>query len=349
MAKDPAVLFYTSDFVLGTMFMTYEQKGQYIHILCIQHQGGKLPKEFMVRILGSMENPVWEKFEVDEEGYYFNKRMMVEAAKRKAYTDSRRNARAKCDEDNVRIYLIRDNETGNIKIGSSVNPTRRLSEMLNQTSPAILSGTNRDYELLWFSNPTIRLEEGKLHKKYKHLRVTGEWFVLTKKEIDEIRTLFHTLERTLEHNTLSTENENEDIDKDVLDLKDKIDVVKNDWNHFAKSYGLSEVIKLSDKRKSGVTSRLSEKEFNMVNILQEIRISDFLKGSTGWKVDFDFVFCSANNYLKILEGKYRNGNNQSSPKQSDATKRATFRHGPEQIQNLKSLEESLRHRESGGG
>lgn len=24
----------------------------------------------------------------------------------------------------------------------------------------------------------------------------------------------------------------------------------------------------------------------------------------GWRVDFDFVFCSAINYLKIMEGKY---------------------------------------------
>jgi len=40
--------------------------------------------------------------------------------------------------------------------------------------------------------------------------------------------------------------------------------------------------------------------------LKKIHISDGLRGGykTGWKVDFDFVFCSKHNYLKILEGKY---------------------------------------------
>ena len=40
MAKDPAFLFYTSDFLTGTMFMTNEQVGIYIRLLCSQHQHG---------------------------------------------------------------------------------------------------------------------------------------------------------------------------------------------------------------------------------------------------------------------------------------------------------------------
>ena len=42
MAKDPAFLFYPSDFLTGTMFMTDEQVGKYIRLLCAQHQKGHL-------------------------------------------------------------------------------------------------------------------------------------------------------------------------------------------------------------------------------------------------------------------------------------------------------------------
>ncbi len=43
--NDPAFLFYSSDFLVGTIFMPYEQKGKYITLLCMQHQIGHLTKE----------------------------------------------------------------------------------------------------------------------------------------------------------------------------------------------------------------------------------------------------------------------------------------------------------------
>lgn len=36
--KDPAFLFYSSDFLSGTMLMTDEEIGQYIKLICLQHQ-----------------------------------------------------------------------------------------------------------------------------------------------------------------------------------------------------------------------------------------------------------------------------------------------------------------------
>ena len=40
--KDPAFLFYSSDFLTGTMFFTDEQVGKYIRLLCAQHQKGQI-------------------------------------------------------------------------------------------------------------------------------------------------------------------------------------------------------------------------------------------------------------------------------------------------------------------
>ena len=51
MAKDPAVLFYTSDFLSSTFTMSDEQVGRYIRLLCIQHQKGKLADKDLKNIL----------------------------------------------------------------------------------------------------------------------------------------------------------------------------------------------------------------------------------------------------------------------------------------------------------
>lgn len=45
MAKDPAFLFYSKDWLEGTMEMTAEEKGVYIDLLAHQHQKGSLPSE----------------------------------------------------------------------------------------------------------------------------------------------------------------------------------------------------------------------------------------------------------------------------------------------------------------
>jgi len=87
------------------------------------------------------------------------------------------------------------------------------------------------------------------------------------------------------------------------------------WNSFAKKHGLAEVIKLSDKRIKSIKQRKSEKEFDLIKIFGFITDSPFLKGDnkTGWKIDFDFIFCSKNNYLKILEGKYNGTYKRNTP------------------------------------
>ena len=89
-------------------------------------------------------------------------------------------------------------------------------------------------------------------------------------------------------------------------------------------------------------ARLKESDFSFDKIVSEIAVSDFLRGSTGWKVDFDFVFCSANNYLKILEGKYRNGTSKPSIRPDSQIARATFTHGVAEKERLAALEEKLR-------
>jgi hypothetical protein len=111
----------------------------------------------------------------------------------------------------------------------------------------------------------------------------------------------------------------QDTEQDTVQTQNRIQTNKNDknvkndkeyniyaqWNEFAVNNHLAQILQLSDKRRSAINKRLSEKEFDMAKIFELIKMSDFLLGKKGdWKVTFDFVFCSTTNYLKILEGKY---------------------------------------------
>ena len=87
--KDPAVLFYPSDFIAGTTLMSYTERGMYITLLCLQRLKGHLKASEMEQICDFNE-AVMEKFEIDDKGLYYNPRMDEEIQKRKDFTESRR-------------------------------------------------------------------------------------------------------------------------------------------------------------------------------------------------------------------------------------------------------------------
>lgn len=96
MAKNPAFLFYTDNFMGGTMFFTDEQVGQYIRLLCAEHHTGHLSKEQMIRFCGGKEDKmIFEKFSIDADGRYFNERLEAEIAKRDNFSGSRSNNSSK--------------------------------------------------------------------------------------------------------------------------------------------------------------------------------------------------------------------------------------------------------------
>ena len=88
--KDPAVLFYTSDFLVGVMCLTMEERGQYITLLCLQHQRGHLTKKEMEFAVGKVSPDVMAKFTEDADGKYYNEVMDGAIEQRKNYIDSRR-------------------------------------------------------------------------------------------------------------------------------------------------------------------------------------------------------------------------------------------------------------------
>jgi uncharacterized phage protein (TIGR02220 family) len=91
MSKDPAFLFYPKDFYMGTIHMSDEELGQYIRLLCIQHDSGHIDAMAMRRHCGG--NPtalVLSKFQIDSEGKYFNQRLEDEIIKRRAHSEKQK-------------------------------------------------------------------------------------------------------------------------------------------------------------------------------------------------------------------------------------------------------------------
>jgi hypothetical protein len=114
MSKDPAFLFYSSDFLTGTALMSDEQIGKYIKLLCYQHQMGHLSERDMLKICKTYDEDIFSKFEKDENGLYFNARLHQEVEKRKAYSESRRQNRTKKDMNNISNSYVQHMENENV-------------------------------------------------------------------------------------------------------------------------------------------------------------------------------------------------------------------------------------------
>jgi uncharacterized protein YdaU (DUF1376 family) len=94
MGKDPAFLFYVTDFNDGTQDFTNEEVGAYLRLLLFQFSQGHLPIERIQRKLGADFERLWAvlspKFIKDSIGNYYNERLQEEQIKRMRYCDSRR-------------------------------------------------------------------------------------------------------------------------------------------------------------------------------------------------------------------------------------------------------------------
>lgn len=130
MSKDPAFLFYSSDFLTGTLLMSMEQKGKFITLLCIQHQKGHMIEKDMLQICGTYDEDIFSKFKKDNDGKFYNERLKDEVEKRKAYSESRRNNRKKKEDmiDISKTYVQHmENENENViknkKVTSFQKPT----------------------------------------------------------------------------------------------------------------------------------------------------------------------------------------------------------------------------------
>jgi predicted nuclease with TOPRIM domain len=151
MAKDPAVLFYTSDFLSGTFTMDNEQVGKYIRLLCLQHQKGKLTEKDMLSICKAYDIEIWDKFKL-EDGLYYNERMYNETIRRQKFSESRRNNAKSPKKESTSEAYAEHMET------ETENRTITINENINI-----------DFEWFWNEYDKKVGEKQKLKKKWNKL------------------------------------------------------------------------------------------------------------------------------------------------------------------------------------
>ena len=175
--KDPAFLFYSSDFLTGTMFMSDSQLGKYIKILCTQHQKGHLSEKDMLKICKRYDKDIFEKFVKDESGKYYNIRLEKEIAKRKNYSKSRSdNRKNKINFENICFSYVKhmENENENINKNNILeyinnNKLNNIIELLLEyfnyrKSIKIPNNQNIIDELILFLKPYNKKEQEQIIK-----------------------------------------------------------------------------------------------------------------------------------------------------------------------------------------
>jgi uncharacterized protein YdaU (DUF1376 family) len=138
MAKDPAILFYVQDFLIGSSLLTALQKGHYITLLCYQQQSetGSLKVEEIQSLMKSDFKKHWpvikKKFKEDHNGF-FNQRMRDEMERRNKYSESRRNNR-KSENSPLRPQKLKTHDED--MIGHMSNHMETATEIENKKGGA---------------------------------------------------------------------------------------------------------------------------------------------------------------------------------------------------------------------
>jgi len=196
--SDPAFLFYSSDFLVGIMFMSNEQVGKYIKLLCLQHQKGRLTEKQVMGICDIKDVEVLCKFYVDKKGNYFNERLEKEVEKRLKYTQSRRKNLAGKGSKGVShkvshmdthkvAHMENENENENEDANKDANKNVNANEKSNTYSEVIdylnlINGSKYKVNPTHKKHISARINEGNtledfktvIDKKYKSWHGT-EW------------------------------------------------------------------------------------------------------------------------------------------------------------------------------
>lgn len=78
------------------------------------------------------------------------------------------------------------------------------------------------------------------------------------------------------------------------------------WNEMAGRIGLATVVKLTDKRRKALNTRIREYSIeDFTEAIRAIERSSFLKGNSkgGWRANFDFLL-QPSSFIKLIEGSY---------------------------------------------
>jgi len=160
--KDPAVLFYFQDFLVGTEFMNDDEVGKYIRILCHQADKGDLSLSQLERICRSkVPGAIMEKLTQNGDGKYYQERMRFEKEKREKF--------CKHQSENIKKRWNKKEYDGNTNVLPLEN------ENINENKDIIKNIRKVQFEKFW----------NLYDKKEDRIKCEGKWNRLTNKEQEE--------------------------------------------------------------------------------------------------------------------------------------------------------------------
>ena len=154
--KDPAMLFYTSDFLTGVTLLNMKERGQYITLLCLQQQLGHMTLKQMTTAVGKLSEAVMDKFIQDDDGLYYNRRADIEINKRKAHSQKQReNVQKRWNKDTESIPKDVPKKYDGINHGiTTVIPLKNENENRNENIN-LKSITQVEDKIKRFKPPTV--------------------------------------------------------------------------------------------------------------------------------------------------------------------------------------------------
>jgi len=173
--KDPAFLFYPEKFINGTMFMTNEQTGKYIKLLCHEHQnGGLIDKDDFNNFVGD-DKKLRAKFIETDDGF-FNEKLMSEIEKRKVKSENMSaNAKIRWDEHKQKQC--------NCITNADANAMQPLNKDISiNTTKDLINKYTEDFEKFWEVYPK-KIGKGEAFKAWKKIKPSQ---VLQQKIIESI-------------------------------------------------------------------------------------------------------------------------------------------------------------------
>lgn len=166
MGKDPAFMLYSQDFLVGVSDLTMEERGQYITMLCLQHQKGHLTKKNIQIAVGNVSEDVMNKFIQDENEMYYNETLENLIHKREAYSQSRsengkkggrpRKEPLKNQEKTICLPYAKAYENHSENENENINVIKDIIDYLNKKLGTKYKYTTKDIQ----SHIKARLKEG---------------------------------------------------------------------------------------------------------------------------------------------------------------------------------------------
>lgn len=188
MAKDPAFLFYPNDWIGGTMGMTFEEKGAYMELLMMQFNRGHMTEDMIGRMIGQLWLNIKDKFEQDEKGLFYNKRLDEEKEKRKRFTESRNNNRKGKNQysnksENSLAHMTSHMENENVDENKKLRYYREINDILKITKEEADELMKLGYTELMLNKILDKIENFRMKGKYTSLFLTAkDWL---SREYDE--------------------------------------------------------------------------------------------------------------------------------------------------------------------